>query len=271
MKVPFKPDGKRPVYCKSCLKKMEQDPDSRVRRPPTEAKDREVFKGSEFPKRIEREEKPLFKKEIRSNYIGPSENQVKEEVLIEPLKIEGFPPEETEDIKPELVPGITNQEEVRPRQVVVKDEREEFKEFSKSAMLPEIDRDDYGKRQEAVIKDVTKEESHLPARNIIPERPARQISSPVNPPIRETKRSSYNDTPKEKSISLEETSKRFIPEEKTVKDTPVRTKVEEQKSMETKSGKKIDFEGLMDIIKKETKPSDNSSNVINPGDKIKFD
>ncbi|MDD5639413.1 MAG: type IV secretion system DNA-binding domain-containing protein [Candidatus Pacebacteria bacterium] len=50
--------------------------------------------------------------------------------------------------------------------------------------------------------------------------------------------------------------------------------IEEVKKMETKSGKKIDFEGLLDIIKNESKkPLEKvpMNGIIKPGEKIKFD
>ncbi|OQB07734.1 MAG: hypothetical protein BWY21_01554 [Parcubacteria group bacterium ADurb.Bin216] len=74
-------------------------------------------------------------------------------------------------------------------------------------------------------------------------------------------------------ISLEESAKKFIPEEKgkrEVIDLSEHKKVPD-KPLETKSGKKIDFEGLMDIIKRETGSNEDKTGKLNPGDKIKFD
>jgi CxxC-x17-CxxC domain-containing protein len=183
MKVPFKPDGKRPVYCKSCLKKMESTPNNYKK--PNNFKPRESFEEA--------------KTHERDNY---SNNKTAE-------------------------PRTSYQHLEVNREV-------------KKAEIQVLENDE----QDLVV---------VPKENNVP-----AIRNEV-------------------SVNLEETAKKFIPEEKIIQkeEIPVRESiVEDSVKLETKSGKKIDFEGLLDIIKKENKSSQDNpekGEVIKPGETVKFD
>ncbi|MDD4409894.1 MAG: type IV secretion system DNA-binding domain-containing protein [Candidatus Pacebacteria bacterium] len=391
MKVPFKPDGKRPVYCKACLKKMEQDPESRnFKRNNTENRPKDNFRESinlerpkqavpiERPKQavpIERpkqelpvtkkvepvieyrkdveesiekepvnnkteENKPIYqKKEIKSNYIGPERNEQPEEENHEDLirrikekmlygtQTNNLKKEEEvniqevrvpESVRPDMKTGKPLPEEIIPEVFSIPNEvnipeeidhglsdtprgvdaheedrsetfdipngsdnressdrevfevlgevdiPEEVKEINApepAEVLGEVDtpevfdnHDNYAAREE--IEESIEEVEERPITEVFPREQGRK------------------DTAKNGYISLEESARKYVPEEKPLRVSEHREVVavpkEEQKPLETRSGKKIDFEGLLDIIKKET-TSSGGGKVINPGDKIKFD
>ncbi|BFT94047.1 MAG: hypothetical protein MNSN_09160 [Minisyncoccus archaeiphilus] len=327
MKVPFKPDGKRPVYCKTCLKKMEQDPSLRnVRRVNDSDKPKEYERPKEVPPiksfsqktatpppetRIEKkdivnntpkavetpkinndfkvkpperaevespkkeEAIPSFKKEIRSNYIGPAKEEevsddqeemikrIRERLLKKGIDIR-------ENLEPESV--LTNHEKEVPKsfekpEAYIKEEAIYTETISTPAQVDEVvpvsiiskknnNLSNYISRKEGNVEEVQEIEKDKPS----------VFNSPVSKDIPEKKEV---DT----FISLEESAKKFVPEEKEKKefiDIPEHKKVPD-KPLETKSGKKIDFEGLMDIIKRETGSNEDKAGKLNPGDKVKFD
>lgn len=331
MKVPFKPDGKRPVYCKTCLKKMEQDPSLRnVRRvndsdkpkeyerpkevspiksfsqktatppPETRIEKKDIVnntpKAVETPKinndfkvkppeRVEVESPkkeeaiPSFKKEIRSNYIGPA----KEEEISDDQE------EMIKRIRERLLKkGIDIRESLETNDQTINYENETSKPFEKletyekekpiitedvSVSTPLIEAVPVYKPP--VIPDNTNNDSNKHTSNDEGNGRGNQKIDIDSSSVSANPISKDDSTKKEVDtfISLEESAKKFIPEEKgkrEVIDLSEHKKVPD-KPLETKSGKKIDFEGLMDIIKRETGSNEDKTGKLNPGDKIKFD
>jgi CxxC-x17-CxxC domain-containing protein len=171
MKVPFKPDGKRPVYCKPCLKKMEEDGRNENRKP---------FDGSNN------------KKEDKVFVLKKTEDNVEENKVSLKIKEDDFSKEKNNEVAEEKI--IDTRAKV------------------------EIDKE----------------------------------SEVINPIFEKF------------GADNENMDSKYIQDKN----------VEEVKKMETKSGKKIDFEGLLDIIKVENKKSLKAtpmSGVIKSGETIKFD
>jgi len=195
MKVPFKPDGKRPVYCKSCLKKMEEEG---------------------------RERGPVKKFDVSENGIKKEGTRV-------------YVPEKRDVDVSEKKEAIFNEKNIEETRIYV----------------PE-------KRDVGVFEKI---ESRI-------EEP--KVFETVKPIV-------VPSEPIQSSVSLEDEAKKFIPEEKIERPEEERVayakKDDSQKTMETKSGKKIDFEGLLSIIKTENiKPQkSDDKGVMKAGEVIKFD
>lgn len=237
MKVPFKPDGKRPVYCKACLKKMEQDPSSRNNFKKNEESQKQERTLSEKKEDSKNVQSIIVKKEVKSNYIGPEKKEKNPEMTAEAI----------DKIKEKILNNNENQN--KEIQFEAKEEKENSIDI--------IEKQDIVEAENKTEKEEKKEDSKN-VQSVIVKKEVK--SNYIGPEKEEKNQGNY--------ISLEEVSKKYIPEEKASKKEPVS---EDNKVHETRSGKKIDFDGLLDIIKKETGTSSSKSQVINPGDKITFD
>ena len=211
MKVPFKPDGKRPVYCKNCLKKIADE---------------------------NREKKRLDEK----NDSGFSRENVK---IFIPEEMAESRQDENEDIV------FHEEEKENEKSNIFEEKSTVFMEDSKKDTedIPWNDKEVAEKEKEKTIED---------EKEFYSDENKKEIGV-----YDEKKGDDYGE---EKRIFVSEKSEGDIKNNQFAQ--------EELKILETKSGKKIDFDGLLDIIKKESKQASRGADnkgVIAPGEKIKFD
>ena len=82
IKVPFKPDGVRPVYCKTCLKKREEEKKEVSHVDESDIQDKEIRTFSLenlLPQRIKRDKKPVSKDDIKKALNEALEDSPKED------------------------------------------------------------------------------------------------------------------------------------------------------------------------------------------------